>query len=203
MIKVIIVDDHKLFIDGVKSFLHFDEHIQVIGQAENGEDAIKLVKEKKPDVVLLDVHPQNMHGETVMNEMREIYPRLKILAVTMSDKDKDVQKMIHSGANGYVLKNKSKETLIFAIHQVHKGERYVPLELVIKTLSPPVKKAKLTKREIEILKLIKKGMTDKEIAARLSIEPTTVEAHTRNMRKKTKTHNRIELINYASEHDLL
>ena len=203
MIKVIIVDDHQLFIDGVKSFLHFDEHIEVIGQAENGEDAIKLIKEKKPDVVLLDVHLPNMHGETVMNEMREIYPRIKILAVTMSDKNKDVQKMFRSGANGYLLKNKSKEALISAIHQINSGQRYVPLELVEKTLSSPVKKAKLTKRELEILKLIKKGMTDKEIASNLNIEPTTVETHSRNMRKKTKTHNRIELINYASEHDLL
>lgn len=204
MINVIIVDDHKLFIDGVKSFLQNEEHIEVIGHAEDRDTAIVLIKDKKPDVVLLDIKFPNTDGEVIMNEMRAIHPGLKILAVTMSDKEKDIRRMIHSGANGYLLKNKGKEQLINAIHQVKSGHRYLSLELALKAIPKPrnPKSAKLTKRELEILRLIKTGMTDKEISKELSISSITVETHCRNMRKKTNTHNRIQLINYATEHDL-
>ena len=205
MIKVITVDDHKLFIDGVNAFLKDDEHIEAIGHAENGEAALILIKEKKPDVVLLDVHLPNMDGEAIMSAMREIYPKLKVLAVTMSEKDKDIQRMIHSGANGYLLKNKGKEELINAIHQVNDGHRYLSLELALKAIPKPYKadNPKLTKRELEILELIKKGMTDKEIGEVLKIASVTVEKHCSNMRKKTDTRNKIELINYAAKHELL
>jgi DNA-binding NarL/FixJ family response regulator len=204
MIKIMIVDDHKLFIDGVKAFLQGDEHIEIIGQAEDGDSAIALVKEKKPDVVLLDLHLPNTHGEAVMAKMRAIYPKLKILAVTMSDNETDIQRMIHNGANGYLLKNKGKEELINAIHQVDDGHKYLSLELALKAIPKPKKpdEAKLTKRELEILALVKKGMTDKEIGSELKIASVTVEKHCQNMRKKSKTRNKIELINYATEHEL-
>ena len=91
-----------------------------------------------------------------MKEMREIHPKLKVLAVTMSDSETDIQRMIHNGANGYLLKDKGKEELINAVHQVHQGNRYIPLDLIMKAIpTPKKKKARLTKREREILGLIK------------------------------------------------
>jgi DNA-binding NarL/FixJ family response regulator len=92
MIKVMIIDDHKMFINGVKAFLKDDEHIEVIGKAENGKEALSLLKteKQKPDVILLDVHLPEMDGEKIMEVIQENYPKLKILAVTMSDKEKDI-----------------------------------------------------------------------------------------------------------------
>jgi DNA-binding NarL/FixJ family response regulator len=204
MIKVMIIDDHQMFIDGVKAFLKDDEHIQVVGYAECGQDGLDLLEKVKPDVVLLDIHLPGMDGEAILDIIREDYSDLKVLAVTMSDKEKDIQRMLHNGANGYLLKNKGKEELINAIHQVTNGHRYLSLELALKAIPKPKRKqVRLTKRELEILALVKQGLSDKEIASQLNIANLTVEAHCRNMRKKTSTHNRIQLINYASEHDLL
>jgi DNA-binding NarL/FixJ family response regulator len=204
MIEIIIIDDHKMFIDGVKSFLKDDENINVIGAVTSGIEALALLKTMTPDVILLDVHMPEMDGEEAMEAIQELYPNLKILAVTMSDTSADLQRMIHNGADGYLLKDKGKEELINAVHQVYQGNRYIPLDLVMKLIPPPKKKkARLTTREHEILCLIKKGMSDKQIAEHLNIAGVTVEAHSRNMRKKTKTNNRMQLVNYAEENGLL
>jgi DNA-binding NarL/FixJ family response regulator len=112
--------------------------------------------------------------------------------------------MIHNGANGYLLKNKGKEELINAIHQVAGGHRYLSLDLALKAIpKPKKKKAKLTDREFEILELVRKGLTDRAISIKLNISTATVETHCRNMRKKTNTHNRVQLLNYAADNDLL
>lgn len=204
MIRVIIVDDHQLFIDGVIAFLDDEDKISVVGTASNGKDAINLVRTARPDLVLLDVHLPETHGEELMNKMRENHPNVKILAVTMSDQPEDIQKMMNSGANGYLLKEKGREELINAIYQVHQGHRFLSFELAERLIREKevIPKVHLTKRELEVLSLIKTGLTDQEIGERLGIVTATVVRHAKNMRRKTEARNRIELINYANEHRL-
>ena len=202
MIKVMLVDDHQMFIDGVKSFLIDESQVQFVGAANSGEEALKMVVNKEVDVVILDVHLPGMDGETILKGIKNVRPAIKVLAVTMSDKENDIQRMLFNGADGYLLKEKGKEELIGAIHQVFSGNRYIPLSLMKKAIPSAKSKTKFTRRECEVLKLVMKGFSDKQIAHQLNIETVTVETHCRNMRKKTQTTNRVQLSNYARENNL-
>lgn len=203
MIKVIIVDDHQMFIDGIKSFLTNDSQIKFVGEATTGRTALTLLDTTEVDVVILDIQIPTMDGEAILKVVKERFPKLKVLAVTMSDKAKDIQRMLHNGADGYLLKDKGKEELIGAIHQVYAGNMYVPLDLIPKAfLSRKKKNMRFTNRECDVLALIMEGCSNKQIAAKLNIETVTVETHCRNMRKKTETNNRMQLANYARKNGL-
>lgn len=206
MIKVIIVDDHQMVIDGMKSFLQDEHSIDVVGEATSGEKALELLKKQAVDIVILDIRMPNMDGEAVLKKVREDFPRIKVLAVTMSEHDKDIQRMLHNGAYGYLLKDKGKEELVGALHQIQNGHRYIPPSIALKAIPKPqeiIKKVPLTKREREVLKLLMEGLSDKEIGDRLFISAFTAETHSRNIRKKTNTNNRVQLSNYARKHNLL
>lgn len=202
-INVIIVDDHQMFIDGIKSFLESAPNIKVIGEATTGKKVLEILEIQLPDLIILDVHLPEMDGEAILDIIEDKYPKIKVLVVTMSDKDTDIQRMLYNGADGYLLKDKGKEELVNAIYQVYAGKRYIPLDLVYKAIPASKKKAvRFTSRECEVLKLIMQGLGDKLIAKKLNIAPVTVETHCRNMRKKTQTSNRIQLSNYARKHGL-
>jgi len=203
MIDVMILDDHQMFIDGVKAFLSNEKEINLIADAENGEAALEILKDKQPHVLLLDVHMPKMDGEEILKRIRKKHPKIKIIAVTMSEQEKDIRRMLENGANGYILKSDSKDYLINAIHQVYAGKTYVPLKLAMKVLPKPKEnKISLTEREQQVLDLLKKGLTDKEIGKELEIANKTVEVHQRNMRKKMDVGNRVQLLIYANEHGL-
>ena len=217
-LKVYIADDHQLFIEGVKALLRDAENIKIEGEAENGEALLKLLESKPADVVLMDINMPVMTGLDTTKEMHKRYPDVKVLALTMFDDTLHISEMIKAGASGYLLKNAGKEELINAITRVARGEKYVSNEVSVKIIenmfnkdssninSPQqgtTRKAELTRRELEIIRLIAKEHTNNEIAAILNNSPMTIITHRKNLLRKIGVKNTAGLIKYAIQHGLL
>ncbi len=204
-VNVLLVDDQYLVREGIASLLALEDKINLGGKAGNGKEGIEKTLEQKIDIVILDIRMPEMNGVEATVHIKQKHPNCKIIMLTTFDQDKDIRRMLENGADGYMLKDKGKEELVGALHQVYAGHHYVPPRLLSKFLRKPKPKKqaiKLGKREREVLSLLMEGLQDKEIAARLHIATTTVETHCRNMRRKTKTKNRVQLVNYAQKHKL-
>lgn len=198
MIRLVIAEDHNSLIDGIKLFLEYEEDIQFVGYANNGQELCALVKLKRPDVVITDIRMPVMDGITATIEILKAQPAIKVIAFTMFDQDEAVQQMLKAGAKGYILKNSSLKELLSAIRTVHLGNTYydpgiVTSESTAKTKGP------LSKRQVEILKLIAQGKTNQEIADQLFIGKTTVETHRKNMIRILNLKGAGELLRYALE----
>jgi DNA-binding NarL/FixJ family response regulator len=217
-LKVYIADDHQLFIEGVKALLRDAENINISGEAENGEALLKLLEEGSADVVLMDINMPVMTGLETTKEMHKRYPDVKVLALTMFDDTLHISEMIKAGASGYLLKNAGKDELINAITRVARGEKYVSNEVSVKiienmfnkdtnNINTPqpgnTRKAELTRRELEIIRLIAKEHTNNEIAAILNNSPMTIITHRKNLLRKIGVKNTAGLIKYAIQHGLL
>ena len=211
-IKVFIVDDHQMVIEGFKLLLQNEEHIQVVGHALNAEEAIDVVPEIEPDVILLDINMPGMNGIDACKELMKLLPNVKIISITMHKESSLIKMMLGNGAKGYVLKNAGKDELVEAIEAVHKGKMYlddVSNEIVINTMNNSNKKKessslfpKLSRREKDVLRLILNEHTTQEIAGKLFISFGTVETHRRNMLIKTGTRNTAGLVRVALEYEL-
>ena len=199
MIRLVIAEDHNALIDGIKLFLEYEDDIQFIGHANNGQELCDLVKRKLPDVVITDIRMPVMDGITATREILKINPAIKVIALTMFDQDEAVQQMLAAGAKGYLLKNANLTELVKAIRIVYHGESYYDSTLVIPELTPQKAKGPLSKRQIEILKLIAQGKTNQEIADELFIGKTTVETHRKNMIRILNLKGAGELLRYALE----
>jgi DNA-binding NarL/FixJ family response regulator len=217
-LKVYIADDHQLFIEGVKALLRDVEDIKIIGEADNGEVLLKLMEKEPADVVLMDINMPVMGGLDTTREMRKRHPDTKVLALTMFDDTLHISEMIKAGASGYLLKNAGKEELMNAIARVSRGEKYVSNEVSVKLIenmfnkeqtggsnsqAAPARKAELTRRELEIIRLIAKEHTNNEIAAILNNSPMTIITHRKNLLRKLGVKNTAGLIKYAINHGLL
>ena len=206
-IKIIIADDHQLFIDGIKSILSKAIDIETIGEANNGLEVIKLLEDNIiPDVVLTDIRMPRMDGIVLTKTLSKTYPKLKVLALSMFDQTVDVVEMLNAGAKGYVTKNVDKSELISALQTLVKGDYYFSKNLpeniqdwFDKEQDLP-KKTALTKRETEILKLIAKGRTSIEIAKHLKLSKYTVDTHRKNIHKKLGIKSNTGLVNYVLKH---
>lgn len=216
LITVLIVDDHKIIRDGIKSLLEDAPNIQIVGEASNGLEAIEFFKNQPTDIVIMDIRMPEMGGIETTKFLTENYPGVKILALTMHDEEAFISKMLHAGASGYLLKNVGKEEFITAIHKIYKGENYFSLDVATKMMtkfmsSKPVEDdevvedddLQLTKREIEVIKLIAEGLTSQDIADKLFISPRTVDTHRRNLLQKLNVKNTAELIKYAIKHNIV
>ncbi|WP_298508455.1 response regulator transcription factor [uncultured Kordia sp.] len=204
-IKIIITDDHQLFIDGISSILANEIGISIIGEANNGLQLYKLIEDGlRPNVVLTDIRMPVLDGVSVTKMLSKNYPNVKILALSMYDQSLDVIEMLDAGAKGYVTKNVEKAKLIEAIHTLAKGNYYIS-----DTLPKDIKdwfsnknivpKKALTRREKEILILIAKDRTTIEIAKELSLSTHTIETHRKNIHKKLNIKSNIGLAKYAIE----
>lgn len=217
-LKVYIADDHQLFIEGVKALLRDTDDIKIIGEADNGQTLLKLLEKDTSDVVLMDINMPIMGGLDTTREMHKRFPDVKVLALTMFDDTLHISEMIKAGASGYLLKNAGKEELINAITRVARGEKYVSNEVSVKIIenmfskdqggantqqASPTRKAELTRRELEIIRLIAKEHTNNEIAALLNNSPMTIITHRKNLLRKIGVKNTAGLIKYAMNHGLL
>jgi DNA-binding NarL/FixJ family response regulator len=210
MTRVFIVDDHQLFLSGVRSEL--SGRVDLVGEAYEVDTAIRGIREVKPDVVLLDVHMPGGGGRAVIEAVRETHPDIRFLALSVSDAADDVIALVRAGARGYVTKTIAPDELVDVISRIDAGEAYIPPRLagfVLDAFAGEIEVAtdpevdQLTVREKEVLRLIARGYTYKEVAKRLSISVKTVETHVSAVLRKLQLSNRHELTRWANERRLI
>ena len=210
MIQVFIVDDHKMVIEGLELMLAPLMDIRVIGTAESGEEAIKILP-NTADVVLLDINMQGINGVETCKELLKIQPNLKIVALSMHKESSLIKLMLSNGAKGYVLKNAGQDEVVKAIETVYNGKMYLDEtvnDIVLNSVANRGEKKKqspfpsISRREKEVLKLILEEYTTQEIADKLFISFGTVETHRRNMLIKLGAKNTAGLVRIAIEYDL-
>ena len=210
MTRVFIVDDHQLFLTGVRTELA--GRVDIVGEAYEVDTAIRGVREAKPDVVLIDVHMPGGGGLAVIEAVKETHPDVKFLALSVSDAAEDVIAMVRAGARGYVTKTIAPDELVEVITRIDGGDAYFSPRLagfvldafagdIEVTADPEVEQ--LTVREKEVLRLIARGYTYKEVAKRLSISVKTVETHVSAVLRKLQLSNRHQLTQWASERRLI
>ncbi|AIU67109.1 MULTISPECIES: response regulator [Vibrio] len=207
-IKVVIVDDHQVVLDGFIARLQLEPEIEVIGSASNGLEAIEKVKELTPDVVLMDVSMPLMNGIDATRLIKEELPEIKVLMLTMHDNREYIMKVMQAGAVGYMLKEICARRMVQAIKTVYQGSTYfcesVTQTLFSQEVIPAAQKPNpLSRREEAVLKLVAEGNSSKKIAALLSISYRTVETHRQNIKQKLDLHSTAELAKYAVEQGLL
>jgi len=215
-IRVVLADDHVFVRDGIKSLLENEANIEVVGEATDGLEALKIVDIVKPDLLILDIRMPNMTGIEVVEKLRSQNITVKIVMLSMHESEEYVLKSIKAGADGYLLKGSSKEEFLKAVHAVANGGKYFSGDIssiligqlsnpstAMETKQPLDEEQLITKREKEILKLLLSGKGNKEIAEALDISKRTAEVHRFNLMKKLKVKNLMELSNKAAEYSLL
>jgi DNA-binding NarL/FixJ family response regulator len=216
IIRVVLADDHVFVRDGIKSLLENEANIEVAGEAIDGADALEVVAETKPDLLIVDIRMPNLTGIEVVEKLRSENNNVKIIMLSMHESEEYVLKSIKAGADGYLLKGSSKEEFLKALHTVASGGKYFSGDIssiLISQLTNPAaslepkqnlgEEMMITKREKEILTLLLSGKGNKEIAEALDISKRTAEVHRFNLMKKLKVKNLMELSNKATEYSLL
>ena len=207
MIKVVIADDHEIFRDGVKMIISEEENIEVISSFQNGGELISFIKNKKPDVILMDISMPIMDGFEATKKALEIYPDLKIIVLSMFDDEEHYHKMIYLGVKGFILKKSGSFEMVKAIKEVYNGGNYFSQELLQKVIVSFNNKSKvnigLTNREKEVLLLICNGLTNNEIGEKLFISPKTADNYRTSLLKKTKTKNSAHMVMFAMKYKLV
>jgi DNA-binding NarL/FixJ family response regulator len=211
--RVVIVEDHQILREGLRSLLEEADDFMVAGEAEDGRDAIRVILESTPDLVLLDLNMPKMDGISVIQETKRQLPGIKILVLTMHKNEEYVLEAFHSGAEGYCLKTTGYDELLIAARAVLSGKRYVSPEVsenVLEGYLGGKKQIKeksswdlVTKREREVLKMVGEGYQSKEIAEYLCISPKTVEKHRSNHMQKLDLHSTSALTAFAIEKGLV
>lgn len=209
-ITVLLADDHQIMLDGLQSFLEKESNIEVVGIALSGPEVLEILEQKTADVVILDINmPPGMDGIETGRVIRQRYPAIKIILLTMYSDGSYILNALKLGIHGYVIKEKSKETLVAAIYAVLGGNRYFPPELLNKVdfsadTTTEAEDVQLTKREKEILCIMagNPAYTSREIAELMFIARATVEKHVQNIKDKLDKHRNVELVMYALEKKL-
>ena len=209
-IKIVIADDHSMIREGLKQLLELDGDIQVIGEAGNGEECLEVINELHPDVVLLDINMPVMNGLKMLEVLRSSSNRnQKVLILTIHNEVEYLMKAVDIGVEGYVLKDAESSVLKKAIYTVNSGENYIDFTMVpllnekIAQENEKVEEEKLTRREIEVLKLLAEGLFNKEIAYKLSISEKTVKNHVSNIFKKIGVFDRTQAAVYAIKNNIV
>lgn len=209
-IKITLVDDHALFRNGLKILLGATPEIRVISEAANGKEFLEIIEHNLPHIVLMDINMPVMDGVEATQEAMEKHPDLKIIALSMFGEEDYYYRMINAGVKGFLLKNSEINEVIEAIKQVNKGNSYFSQELlynVIKSFKPhkemETELAALSKRELQVLEEICKGLSNQEIADNLFISKRTVDKHRANLLSKTNSKNTANLIMYAIKNKLI
>jgi DNA-binding NarL/FixJ family response regulator len=209
-IRLIVADDHPILRAGLKGLLNADPGIEVIGEADDGEQTVALTATCQPDLVLMDIHMPRLDGVQATRKILEQSPTTRVLILSMHEDREMLQECLRAGASGYVIKRAAEAELINAIYAVTRGVIYIHPSLVQSLVTPtqptppPDPSAEpLTAREIEVLCLITRGHTNREIAALLHISVRTVETHRSNLMDKLHLHSRVDLIRYAVENKLI
>ena len=203
---VLVADDHTILRQGIKSLLANEEEIEVIGEAKNGREALTIIEETLPDVILMDIAMPGLNGLEATRRIKKKFPRMKVLVLTMYTNEEYIFQILNAGANGYLVKETAFQDLISAIKAVYKNEAFMSPSISKKVINSYIKRAQndeketceiLTTREREILQLIAEGNSSKKIAELLFISPKTVETHRTHIMDKLNIHNRTGLVKYA------
>ena len=208
--KIIIVDDHVLFREGLAAIIRSESDIEIIGQAGTVREAIELVKASKPDMVLMDFGLPDGTGADATRAILEEHPSCKIVFITMSEQDQDLFAAVRSGAKGYLLKNMRPAKLISSLRAVEKGESALSRSMTLRLMeelartkaSPGLVEPTLTRRETEVLRELAAGCSNQEIAERLFISENTVKYHVHSILEKLNISDRKDAATYAREHGL-
>jgi DNA-binding NarL/FixJ family response regulator len=202
IIRVLCVDDHPLVRKGIASILANEADMELVGEANNGREAVEMFKQFKPDVILMDLRMPELDGTSATRMIRQEVPDAKIIALTSYDGDQDIYRALEAGVRGYILKEMVHTEVVRAIRTVHSGKRLMPQE-VAERLSEYFPQVALTPREVEVLGLVAKGMANKEIATRLGTASGTVKMHIQNILAKLGASDRTHAVTIAMERGIL
>lgn len=212
-IRVLIVDDHTLFRSGIRLLLQRQEGFEVVGEAGDGLEGVKLAKKLKPDVILQDLHMPGTSGLQVISLLKEEAPQAQIIMLTVSEDAEDLLEALHIGARGYLLKNIDTEFLLDSIRRAASGESVISSQMAgklaeamrnpAKGASPVPDTNKLSPREREIIVMLARGISNKEIARSLDLAESTVKIHVQGILRKLNLSSRVQAAVYAVEHRLV
>ncbi len=200
MIRILIADDHQMFREGLMALLNNEGNINVIGEASNGKEALLILENQVPDVLLLDLEMPEMDGFDVLKALKKLNLDTKVLVLTMHKSPEFIKNIIKAGAHGFLQKDSGKDILIHAIQQVHaQGTYYTPevAAIVLNSFKDDALSAHISAREKEVIQLIVDGNTTKEIADILFLSKNTIESHRQNILSKLQLKNSAELVKYA------
>ena len=209
--RLLLCDDHTLFREGIKAILKDEHSIEIVGEAEDGRQAVAKALELHPDVVLMDIAMPDLSGFDATRRILHANPKAKVIVLTMYEEEEVINRCLAAGAAGYVLKDAPRAHLIHAIDVVNKGGQYMSSRALKKVVKQYVKGdrnqamgyERLSDREREVLKLLADGLALKEIAVRLVLSVKTVDAHKTNLMRKLDLHDRSQLIKYAIQRKLI
>ena len=208
-IRVLVVDDHELFLQGLQTVLEIEDDISVVGRAADGQEALALASGTSPDIVLMDVRMPGRDGIAATGAIKRAVPHARIVMLTVSDEESDLFEAIKAGAVGYLLKSISPHEVADAVRAVHNGQSLISPSMASKLMAefaamargsddrPRAHAPHLTARELEVLKLVAEGRANREIARKLFISENTVKNHVRNILDKLQLHSRMEAVMYA------
>lgn len=210
-IRIVLVDDHQMFRDGVKAVLSDEANIEVVGEVGNGNDLYKLLDSVSIDLIITDISMPEISGIEITKHVSEKFPNIKILILSMHTNEEFITKALSSGANGYLPKDTSMSELLDAINTIYKGDNYYNKTISDTILKSVIDKSKkdssdnksLTNREKEIVALVVDGLTNKEIADKLCISIRTVDSHKNNVMQKLHLKSSVELVKYAIKNKIV
>jgi DNA-binding NarL/FixJ family response regulator len=209
MINVMLVDDHAILRDGLKSIISLESDMEVVGEATGGAEMEVLLKSKSPDVIVMDINMPEQNGIELTKIVKKEYPAVKVLILTMYKHDEYLMSALKEGADGYLLKDSPSEQVVDAIRTVHRGESIIHPAMTKKLISYHQQEAQvkedtvLTEREKEVLVCLVEGLSNKEIAGRLYISDKTVKIHVSKIFKKLDVKSRSQVVIYAVQHKLV
>ena len=213
MTRVLLVDDHALFREGIRALLSAESDIEVVGEAADGKQAIELAEKLSPDIIVMDLVMPGMNGMQAAQQLHDKYPDIKVLILSMYDDDEYVCQILKAGASGYVLKRAASDDLLRAIREVEKGGSALHPTVAAKLIKDYVRRAKsteqrdsgsvLTARESEVLTLVAEGHTNQQIADMLGLGRKTVDTHRTNIMRKLDLHEVTALVKYALKRGLI
>ena len=201
-IRILLVDDHFFVRMGLAVSLNAQPDMRVVAEADNGEKALNLYREHQPDIVLLDGRMPGLSGAETLTNLRREFPDARVLMLSVDDGEEDVYRAMQAGAAGYLPKSTQSLALLKAIRAVHEGEQYLPAELA-SCLKERGTGPSLTKREIEVLELVSKGLTNIEVARALNCSTTTATWHLKNVMRKLEVTGRTEATRVAVERGII
>jgi two-component system, NarL family, response regulator len=201
-VRILIVDDHPVVRAGLASMLGTQERLEVVGAAWNGQEAFALIEQHRPQVVLLDIRMPGMNGIEILEALRSMPDPPRVLVLTNFETDEDIYRAVRAGAHGYLLKSTTQQQMIEAILAVASGERHFPAHIASR-LTQRMSRTNLTTREREILEMMSKGLTNKQIGTALDISAYTARNHVNNIIEKLEVADRTEAVAIAIQQGLL